>query len=248
MVDELKEKFASTLQIKPYRCEPNSAALGENSCDLAFFSQVYHHINESVQLDYLKELLAIVRPTGRLVIIEKYTETGLGNGTHGTKLSTLIAEAEKAGWVPVRIELIGGTYHYIAIFAQQGLFPPEPAKKKKPAKKLPSGHSADSLKLVQRRIAQNNAYLVDVREEKEWNGGHIKGAILVPLSKLRSEDKELIERLRDSVGKEKIIYVHCRSGGRALKASAILTKMSYDARPLGKGYAELIKAGFEKSK
>jgi rhodanese-related sulfurtransferase/ubiquinone/menaquinone biosynthesis C-methylase UbiE len=247
MVDKLKEQFASVPQIKPYICQPNSAALDVNSCDLVFFSQVYHHINENAQLGYLKELRSIVKPTGRLVIIEKYTETGLGHGTHGTKLSTLIAEAEEAGWVPLRIDLITGTYHYIAIFAQQKLFPPEPPKKKKPAKLLPSGHSADTLKLIQRRIAQNKAILLDVREENEWNQGHIDGAILAPLSKLQSEDKDLIEQLRDTLDKERIIYLHCRSGRRTLIAAPILEKLSYDARPLKAGYQDLIKAGFNKN-
>ena len=73
------------------------------------------------------------------MIIEKYTETGLGEGEHGTRLSRLVRQAEKAAWVPVRLELMTGTYHYIAILAQQGLFPPEPKRgKKDPAKSKPT--------------------------------------------------------------------------------------------------------------
>ena len=65
------------------------------------------------------------------MIIEKYTETGFGEGTHGTRLSRLVREAEEASWIPVRLELMTGTYHYIAILAQQELFPSEPKRKRK---------------------------------------------------------------------------------------------------------------------
>lgn len=34
-------------------------------------------------------------------------------------------QAEEAGWVPLRLELMTGAYHYIAILAQQELFPAE---------------------------------------------------------------------------------------------------------------------------
>ena len=48
-------------------------------------------------------------------------------------LAEIAREAEEAGWIPVRCELITGTYHYLAIFVQQDLFPPETPKKKPPA-------------------------------------------------------------------------------------------------------------------
>jgi hypothetical protein len=34
----------------------------------------------------------------------------------------LTQQAEEAGWVLVRYELITGTFHYIAIFVQKALF------------------------------------------------------------------------------------------------------------------------------
>jgi len=43
-------------------------------------------------------------------------------------MSHLVTEAEQAGWVPLRIELLTGSYHYIAIFAQKDLFPLEPER------------------------------------------------------------------------------------------------------------------------
>ncbi len=134
-VDQMKTKFASLPQLRPYLCPTDGPGLPPNSCDLAFISETYHHFDKGTQVAYLKGLRSVLKPNGRLVIIERYTETGLGNGEHGTPLSRLIRESEESGWVPVRAELIPTTYHYIAIFAQKDLFPPEPAKQEGKAKK-----------------------------------------------------------------------------------------------------------------
>lgn len=135
-VEELKKKFAGVEQIKPSLCEKESTGLEENSCDLVLFSQVFHHLDKDGRVDYLRHLRKIVKPTGRVVVIEKYVETVTGHNRHGTRLSVLVAEAEEAGWVPVRYELMTGTYHYIATFVQKDLFPPEPAPKRKKRKRI----------------------------------------------------------------------------------------------------------------
>lgn len=127
MVDNMKKKFADVPQIKPYLCKTDSTELAENSCDLAFLSQTYHHLDEDGRVDYLRRLRDVVKPTGRLCVIEKYTTIATEHGSHGTALSELIAQAEQAGWIPVRCELMTGTYHYLAIFVQKNLFGPEPS-------------------------------------------------------------------------------------------------------------------------
>ena len=124
-VEQMKKKYAKTSQIKPYLCKTDGTGLPADSCDLAFLAQTYHHLNKNGHVAYLKHLRTVVKPTGRVVIIEKYTEIGVGSGSHGTLLSRLMAQAEAAGWVPVRFELMTGTYHYIVILAQRELFPPE---------------------------------------------------------------------------------------------------------------------------
>ena len=122
LVDQLKSKLGNLPQVQPCLCKPDQVSLPTNSCDLAFLSQVYHHLPEA-RVDYLKHLRPIIKPQGRLCIIEKYPFIARGGG-RGTALSKLAAEAEAAGWVLVRYELMTGTEHYLAILVQKDLFWP----------------------------------------------------------------------------------------------------------------------------
>jgi ubiquinone/menaquinone biosynthesis C-methylase UbiE len=129
LVDKMKKDFAGTPQIKPYLSPKDQTALTENSCDLAHFSKVYHHLKDGERVDYLRHLRKVVKPNGRLCVIERYPEINPKSKAHGYSLSKLVSEAEQAGWILVRCELIRGTYHYLAIFVRQDLFPPDPEKK-----------------------------------------------------------------------------------------------------------------------
>ena len=106
-------------------------------------------------------------------------------------------------------------------------------------------HTKDSLAKVKENVKEKKAVLVDVREESEWEDGHIRDARHVPLSWLaKSPDpKELQKKLP----KDKVLYVHCKSGGRCLIAADLLKEFGYDLRPLKPGYNDLLKAGFEKA-
>jgi ubiquinone/menaquinone biosynthesis C-methylase UbiE len=130
-VDNMKEKFADVEQIKPYLCPTDCTGLADNSCDLAFLSKTYHHLNKGGHVDYLRHLRNVVKPTGRLCVIEKHA--GLGSGRsqeHALLPGLLFEQAEEAGWIPVRYELITGTYHFIAFFVQKELFSPEPQRRR----------------------------------------------------------------------------------------------------------------------
>jgi rhodanese-related sulfurtransferase len=106
-------------------------------------------------------------------------------------------------------------------------------------------HTKDSLDTVKERLKDKSAVLVDVREEKEWDDGHIQDAKLMPLSKLKKEAEA--EKLTKDLSKRKIVYCHCAAGARALTAADILKKQGYDVRPLKPGYNDLLKAGFQKA-
>src|SRR5690606_11327120 len=72
----------------------------------------------------------------------------------------------------------------------------------------------ESLAEVKKAIDDKKAVLVDVREKREWDSGHVEGAIFLPLSELKgSRDAE---RLKAKLPKDKIIYTHCAVGKRAI--------------------------------
>ena len=63
--------------------------------------------------------------------------------------------------------------------------------------------------------------LLDVRTEKEFAAGHIKGAILIPDYEIRLRaEKELPD-------KDKTILVYCRSGRRSKLAARDLAELGY---------------------
>jgi rhodanese-related sulfurtransferase len=107
-------------------------------------------------------------------------------------------------------------------------------------------HTKDSLDTVKKNVAEGKAVIVDVREQNEWDEGHLAGAILMPSSKLKVE-KDLADLVK-KLDKKTIIYTHCRAGGRAATCAAILKKQGFDVRALKPGYKDLIEAGFEKAK
>lgn len=130
LVDEMKKKFTGLPQIRPYLCETDSTGLPENSCDLAFLSKTYHHLDEEGHVAYLRHLRKVLKPTGRICVIEKCPEIAQERKGHAWPLRLLLQETEEAGWVLVRYELMTGTYHYLAIFVQKDLFPAESSKTK----------------------------------------------------------------------------------------------------------------------
>jgi rhodanese-related sulfurtransferase len=81
-----------------------------------------------------------------------------------------------------------------------------------------------------------SAQLVDVRELKEWNNGHIPGAIHIPLGELAGRTNELI--------KETPVITICRSGHRSLAAADELIAQGFvDVASLSGGMIAWAKAG-----
>ena len=104
-------------------------------------------------------------------------------------------------------------------------------------------HTKDTPEEVKKALADGKAVLLDVREQDEWDAGHLKDAKLLPLSTLKGGAK--VEDVAKVAPKDKIVYCHCGSGVRCLKAADELKKLGYDVRPLKPGYKDLLKAGFE---
>ena len=70
-------------------------------------------------------------------------------------------------------------------------------------------------------INHKNALVLDVREQNEYDAGHILNAKLIPLGKLKERVGEL-ERF-----KEQPVLVVCRSGNRSGTACFLLKKQGF---------------------
>jgi rhodanese-related sulfurtransferase len=67
----------------------------------------------------------------------------------------------------------------------------------------------------------DDAVMLDVREQDEWDAGHAPGAVHIPLSDLPS-------RLGDLPDDTETLAVVCRSGGRSNRAAAWLAQQGFD--------------------
>ena len=66
------------------------------------------------------------------------------------------------------------------------------------------------------------AVIVDVREQDEWDAGHIEGAIFIPLGQLPARLAEL-----SAYDGQKIV-LQCRSGKRSAVASSIMVNSGFE--------------------
>ncbi|MFZ2410743.1 MAG: rhodanese-like domain-containing protein [Candidatus Methanoperedens sp.] len=90
-------------------------------------------------------------------------------------------------------------------------------------------------------IDRGEVFILDVRTQEEYDSGHIKGSVLIPVLDL---DKRLNEIPRD-----RKILVYCRSGHRSLQASEILVNNGFaQVYNMKGGIVEWANSGYEQVK
>ncbi len=119
-----------------------------------------------------------------------------------------------------------------------------------PALALDSGHTTDTLEQIKTSLDNHKAVLVDVREQVEWDRGHLDGAILLPLSTIQKwQSGELDAATREhymrTLPADLVLYCHCAAGGRAILAGEILNNLGFQVRPVRQGYKQFLEAGFK---
>ncbi len=74
-----------------------------------------------------------------------------------------------------------------------------------------------------KRIMDNEeGYIIlDVREQDEYDAGHIPGAILIPYTQIEEKAEKVL------TDKEQLILVYCRSGRRSKIAAEALVELGY---------------------
>lgn len=88
------------------------------------------------------------------------------------------------------------------------------------------------LKKVRQELDKQQAILLDVRDQKEWDSGHLKQAKHVPIT-------ELTKGHIPDLPLDQPIYTHCQKGGRAEKAAEILKQHYPNAKPLKYPFEQL---------
>jgi sulfur-carrier protein adenylyltransferase/sulfurtransferase len=89
------------------------------------------------------------------------------------------------------------------------------------------------------RIESGEPVVVDVREQDEWDEGHIPGAVHVPRGHLESR----IERLAPDTARPVVVY--CSAGNRSAFAAKTLTDLGYqDVVSLAGGFTDWKRNGF----
>ena len=67
-----------------------------------------------------------------------------------------------------------------------------------------------------------DSVILDVREQDEFDAGHIPGAVLLPVGSIDEVSAAAVIPAKDTV-----VLVYCRSGNRSKTASAALVKLGY---------------------
>ncbi|MGZ8794095.1 MAG: molybdopterin-synthase adenylyltransferase MoeB [Gaiellaceae bacterium] len=89
------------------------------------------------------------------------------------------------------------------------------------------------------RIESGEPIVVDVREQDEWDEGHIPGAVHVPRGHLEAR----IERLAPDAARPVVVY--CSAGNRSVFAAKTLTELGYeDVVSLAGGFTDWKRNGF----
>jgi len=91
---------------------------------------------------------------------------------------------------------------------------------------------------VQRLYAAGEVVIIDVREESEFQQGHIPGARLMPLD-------EIADHLSE-IPRDETVVVVCRSGARSARAYQYLQEQGFtNVHNMQGGMLEWIAAGYE---
>ncbi len=80
-----------------------------------------------------------------------------------------------------------------------------------------------SFEEAKRLMQEENALLLDVREEEEYRAGHASGAKLFPLSEITDENAAL--KLPDQ---KRPLLIYCRTGNRSRDAAQLLESYGYE--------------------
>ena len=93
--------------------------------------------------------------------------------------------------------------------------------------------------VLQMRECGEDFAIIDVREDREWNLGHLPGAVHVARGTLEG-------RIEGVVPRERKVVVYCAGGNRSALAADTMREMGYrDVQSLAGGIRSWVDAGGE---
>ena len=84
------------------------------------------------------------------------------------------------------------------------------------------GYQQISQQEAKKRMDAGGVLVLDVREPAEYAGGHIPGAVLLPLGTISEASAAGVIGEKDAQ-----VLVYCRSGSRSKKAAKALAELGY---------------------
>jgi rhodanese-related sulfurtransferase len=88
---------------------------------------------------------------------------------------------------------------------------------------------------VERRIREEGLALIDVREDYEWEAGHVPGSLHIEMSQLGSAAA--------AIPSDKPVAFICLSGARSGMVATALARRGYDAYNVAGGFQAWFEAG-----
>jgi ubiquinone/menaquinone biosynthesis C-methylase UbiE len=82
--------------------EVENPLLPENSLDLAFMINVYHHLDMPVAL--VRNIIPSLKPMGILAIVDADPEKSNFGANHSTSMEEMLAQLDEAGYKLIRVE------------------------------------------------------------------------------------------------------------------------------------------------
>ncbi|WP_067451545.1 rhodanese-like domain-containing protein [Actinomadura macra] len=93
----------------------------------------------------------------------------------------------------------------------------------------------DDVPAVDAADVPQEGYLLDVREQEEWDAGHVPGAVHIPMGQLGDRASE--------VPRDQEVFVICRSGARSAQVTVALNQAGWLTRNVDGGMKRWAEVG-----
>lgn len=87
---------------------------------------------------------------------------------------------------------------------------------------MANGYQQISQEDAKQMMDHQEVIVLDVREQHEYDAGHIPGAVLLPVGSIKKDTAEAVIPSLDSA-----VLVYCHSGNRSKTAAAALANLGY---------------------